>query len=203
MLSALTTLLLVTGGTCSNVGWKSFMRENPTEFHDLPLTWEPSGDRVPEWLSGTYVRNGPAQVISLLSTPNPQNLRSYWLLRKREDEICYAWLVGPGGVFPLGSNVYMYTCLIKGGATNSCPNNMFLGPRGPLRIPLITVLSHKKNPDHVSSLINHHRNRLKAIKYDILFSRQISFGSERRHMSSWLEGFGKLHSFKLDGPKVF
>ena len=36
----------------------------------------------------------------------------------------------------------------------------------------------------------------------ILLCLQISFGSERRHMSSWLEGFAKLHSFKLDGPKV-
>ena len=65
---ALSTLLLVTTGTCSNVGWKSYMRENPTEFHDLPLTWE-TKSKVPEWLSGTYVRNGPAQVIlCLLST---------------------------------------------------------------------------------------------------------------------------------------
>ena len=49
-----------------NVGWKSYFKDNPTEFNDLPLTWEkiqadegPSG--VPNWLSGTYVRNGPAQ----------------------------------------------------------------------------------------------------------------------------------------------
>ena len=68
MIPILSALLLVTLGTCSNVGWKSFMRENPTEFHDLPLTWD-SGNRVPEWLSGTYVRNGAAQVImSLFST---------------------------------------------------------------------------------------------------------------------------------------
>ena len=69
MLPVLSTLLLVTGSTCSNVGWKSFMRENPTEFHDLPLTWE-GGNRVPEWLSGTYVRNGPAQVISTENLPS-------------------------------------------------------------------------------------------------------------------------------------
>jgi len=87
---SLLLLFLVTLGSCSNVGWKSFLRENPTEFHDLPLTWHTKA-HVPDWLSGTYVRNGPAQ---------------------------------------------------------------------------------------------------------------ISFGSERRHMSSWLEGFAKLHSFKLDGPKV-
>jgi hypothetical protein len=31
------------------------------EFHDLPLVWEP-GSSVPDWLSGTYVRNGPAQI---------------------------------------------------------------------------------------------------------------------------------------------
>jgi hypothetical protein len=35
---------------------------SPTqEFHDLPLVWEP-GSSVPDWLSGTYVRNGPAQI---------------------------------------------------------------------------------------------------------------------------------------------
>jgi hypothetical protein len=33
----------------------------PQEFHDLPLVWEP-GSSVPDWLSGTYVRNGPAQI---------------------------------------------------------------------------------------------------------------------------------------------
>ena len=52
-----------------NVGWKSYFVENPTEFHDIPLSWE-SGNQtsVPSWLSGIYVRNGPAQVllISLL-----------------------------------------------------------------------------------------------------------------------------------------
>ena len=48
-----------------NVGWKSYFVENPTEFHDIPLTWE-SGNQsaVPSWLSGVYVRNGPAQVIN-------------------------------------------------------------------------------------------------------------------------------------------
>ena len=46
-----------------NVGWKSYLNENPTEFHDIPLIWE-SGNmtKVPDWLSGIYVRNGPAQV---------------------------------------------------------------------------------------------------------------------------------------------
>ena len=47
-----------------NVGWKSYFVENPTEFHDIPLSWE-SGNQtsVPSWLSGIYVRNGPAQVL--------------------------------------------------------------------------------------------------------------------------------------------
>ena len=44
-----------------NVGWRSFLQENTQEFQDLPLAWD--GDtQVPAWLSGTYVRNGPAQV---------------------------------------------------------------------------------------------------------------------------------------------
>ena len=58
---SLLPLFLVTLGSCSNVGWKSYLRENPTEFHDLPLTWHTKA-HVPDWLSGTYVRNGPAQV---------------------------------------------------------------------------------------------------------------------------------------------
>ena len=46
-----------------NVGWKSYLTENPTEFHDIPLTWESGNQtKVPNWLSGIYVRNGPAQV---------------------------------------------------------------------------------------------------------------------------------------------
>ena len=29
-----------------NVGWKSYLEENPTEFHDLPLTWEPGSKEI-------------------------------------------------------------------------------------------------------------------------------------------------------------
>ena len=45
-----------------NVGWKGYLRENTEEFHDLPLTWEEDIASIPSWLSGTYIRNGPAQV---------------------------------------------------------------------------------------------------------------------------------------------
>ena len=44
-----------------NVGWKKYFEENPTEFHDLPLEWE-MGNDIPDWVTGTYVRNGPAQI---------------------------------------------------------------------------------------------------------------------------------------------
>jgi carotenoid cleavage dioxygenase-like enzyme len=44
-----------------SLGWQKYFAENPTEFHDLPLEWEP-GSRVPDWLTGIYVRNGPAQI---------------------------------------------------------------------------------------------------------------------------------------------
>jgi len=56
-------LLLISFHYCylDNVGWKSFLKEDPTEFHDIPLVWE-GENTVPEWLSGTYVRNGPAQI---------------------------------------------------------------------------------------------------------------------------------------------
>ena len=45
-----------------NVGWKGYLKENTEEFHDLPLTWEEDIASIPSWLSGTYIRNGPAQV---------------------------------------------------------------------------------------------------------------------------------------------
>ena len=49
--------------TADNVGWKSYFIENPKEFHDIPLVWEKGNQTtVPSWLSGIYVRNGPAQV---------------------------------------------------------------------------------------------------------------------------------------------
>ena len=38
-----------------NVGWRSFLQEDPTEFQDIPLHWE-EATQVPSWLSGTYVR---------------------------------------------------------------------------------------------------------------------------------------------------
>ena len=62
----ITIATFVAIANADNVGWKSYFVENPTEFHDIPLTWE-SGNQsaVPSWLSGVYVRNGPAQVINL------------------------------------------------------------------------------------------------------------------------------------------
>ena len=49
-----------------NVGWKGYLKENTEEFHDLPLTWEEDIATIPNWLSGTYIRNGPAQVVQTL-----------------------------------------------------------------------------------------------------------------------------------------
>jgi len=60
-LQILTYWLLLSKVSCENVGWKKYFVENPTEFHDLPLKWE-DPTPVPDWLSGTYVRNGPAQI---------------------------------------------------------------------------------------------------------------------------------------------
>ena len=50
-----------------NVGWKSYFVENPTEFHNIPLKWEGGNEtNIPSWLSGVYIRNGPAQVLFLI-----------------------------------------------------------------------------------------------------------------------------------------
>ena len=56
--------VIIFGMVCGdNVGWLKYFEENPTEFHDLPLTWEGgSSTAIPSWISGVYVRNGPAQV---------------------------------------------------------------------------------------------------------------------------------------------
>ena len=86
--------------------------ENPTSFRDIPLQWEGDG-KIPDWLSGTYVKNGPAQVNWLQTLIN----------------------------------------LVQLGAL-------------------------------------------------ILHLMKISFGSSRRVMTSWLDGYAKLHSFKLSGSDV-
>ena len=59
----LTIATFVAIANADNVGWKSYFAENPVEFHDIPLVWE-SGNltNIPAWLSGIFVRNGPAQV---------------------------------------------------------------------------------------------------------------------------------------------
>ena len=59
----LITLALTNMVTSENIGWKSYLAENPTEFHDLPLQWvNGNNTQLPSWLSGIFVRNGPAQV---------------------------------------------------------------------------------------------------------------------------------------------
>ena len=44
-----------------NVGWKAFFTENIDEWHDLPLKWE-NETPIPSWVTGTFVRNGPARI---------------------------------------------------------------------------------------------------------------------------------------------
>ena len=61
-LTVLILLVTVQLARPENVGWKGYLRENTEEFHDLPLTWEEDITSIPSWLSGTYIRNGPAQV---------------------------------------------------------------------------------------------------------------------------------------------
>ena len=57
-------IVIIANAQAENVGWQKYFTENPTEFHDLPLKWENGNQtNVPSWLSGVYVRNGPAQVL--------------------------------------------------------------------------------------------------------------------------------------------
>jgi len=46
--------------TENNIGWATFLSDEPTEFHDLPLTWE-RNTSLPSWVRGSYVKNGPSQ----------------------------------------------------------------------------------------------------------------------------------------------
>merc|ERR1719325_330603 len=68
-------MLGLQGLAAETVGWRSYFTENPTEFRDIPLTWEEEDTRVPDWISGTYVKNGPAQ-ISFGST---RRIMTSWL----------------------------------------------------------------------------------------------------------------------------
>ena len=58
----LATFTLVAIARADNVGWKSYFVESPQEFHDIPLVWESGNTSVPSWLTGIFVKNGPAQV---------------------------------------------------------------------------------------------------------------------------------------------
>jgi len=41
------------------VGFKKWLSDNPSEFENIEVAWE-KDKPVPEWLSGTYLKNGPA-----------------------------------------------------------------------------------------------------------------------------------------------
>ena len=64
-LYALSIFAIICGNISGdNIGWNSTFTENNEEFHNILLRWE-LGDQtnVPTWLSGVYIRNGPAQVL--------------------------------------------------------------------------------------------------------------------------------------------
>ena len=112
---------------CDNVGWKGCFTENSEEFHNLLLNWEKGNTtNVPHWLTGVYVRNGPAQVHNIEHQP-----------------IAY-----------LHKNI----------------NKVF-----------VFILTITK----------------------VIFTIKISFGSEKRHLTNWLDGFAKLHTLKFDGQNVY
>jgi len=43
-----------------NKGWTTYLSDEPTQFHNLPLTWS-LNTSVPSWIQGSYVKNGPGQ----------------------------------------------------------------------------------------------------------------------------------------------
>ena len=46
--------------TSYNKGWASYLADEPSQFHNLPLSWS-LNTSIPTWLQGSYVKNGPGQ----------------------------------------------------------------------------------------------------------------------------------------------
>ena len=57
------------------LGWSRLFDDEISEFHHEELTWEAGGDRVPGWLQGRYIKNGPAQ----LNFPNQTRFFTNWM----------------------------------------------------------------------------------------------------------------------------
>jgi len=43
-----------------NKGWASFLEDEYSEYHDIPLEWATESP-IPSWLKGSFVKNGPAR----------------------------------------------------------------------------------------------------------------------------------------------
>ena len=43
-----------------NQGWANYLADEPSEYHDLPLSWA-LNTSIPAWLQGSYIKNGPGQ----------------------------------------------------------------------------------------------------------------------------------------------
>merc|ERR1711872_885539 len=56
-------------------GWSRLFQDEISEFHDEDLTWELGGNNVPAWLSGRYIKNGPAR----LNFPNQTRFYTNWM----------------------------------------------------------------------------------------------------------------------------
>jgi len=61
----LASLLSLTSGhiiktKSHNTGWAAYLADEPSEFHNLPLSWE-SSNPIPTYVKGSYVKNGPSQ----------------------------------------------------------------------------------------------------------------------------------------------
>ena len=59
--AAFSLIFILQGVNLENLGWQNVFAENIEEFHDLPLEWD-SNEKIPSWLTGTFVRNGPARI---------------------------------------------------------------------------------------------------------------------------------------------
>lgn len=66
MLKLILSLLVVLGVVLAPVhaspppGWEQFLADNVDEFENVRIQWE-DATKIPEWLYGTYMKNGPAR----------------------------------------------------------------------------------------------------------------------------------------------
>merc|ERR1711936_608575 len=59
-LGCLSSICCHLGQSQYNKGWEKYFADEPSMFHNVPLSWEHNAS-LPSWLRGSYIKNGPSQ----------------------------------------------------------------------------------------------------------------------------------------------